>query len=59
MKSSHKQQLEAAFWEMTEDGFEKKVLPLLKNTKTSQEAASIISSEYLRPGDDSGEAKIR
>ena len=59
MKSSHKQQLEAAFWEMTEDGFEKKLLPLLKNAKTSKEAASIISSEYLRPGDASGEPKIR
>ncbi len=47
--ASHWDQLKAAWWEITEDSFEKKVFPLLKNASTASEAAGIISKIYLRP----------
>ncbi|GAB0175010.1 MAG: hypothetical protein HHAS10_08890 [Candidatus Altimarinota bacterium] len=57
--ASHIDQLKAAWWEMTEDDFEKKVFSELKSATDAGEAAAIISREYLRPGDKDGEQKIR
>ncbi len=45
------QQLEAAWWEITQDPYEKKVYPLLMATKTASEAAWVFVREFERPGD--------
>ncbi len=45
------QQLEAAWWEITQDPYEKKVYPLLMATKTANEAAWVFVREFERPGD--------
>lgn len=57
--ASHADQLKAAWWEMTEDDFEKKVFSELKSTTDAWTAAAVISREYLRPWDSEGEQKIR
>jgi Phage tail lysozyme len=57
--ANHSEQLKAAWWEMTEDSFEKKVFSQLQSATTPGDAAAIISREYLRPGDTNGEQKVR
>jgi Phage tail lysozyme len=49
--ASHLEQLKALWWEMTEDPFEKKVYPLLKQAKSANEAAGIFVNEFERPAD--------
>lgn len=49
--ASHMDQLNALWWEMTEDPYEKKVYPLLKAAKTASEAATIFVNEFERPAD--------
>lgn len=46
--ASHKDQLEAAYWEITQWG-ENKILTPLKSAKTAQESAVIFSEGYERP----------
>ncbi len=59
MVANHTQQLEAAWWEMTQDSFEKKVYPLLKQAKTPSEAAAIFVTEFERPADKTWEPVLR
>ena len=49
--ADHLDQLKALWWEMTEDPYEKKVFPLLKQAKTPSEAATIFVNEFERPAD--------
>ncbi len=53
--ANHIDQLNALWWEMTEDPYEKKVYSLLKETKTPAEAASVFVTEFERPADKIGE----
>lgn len=56
--ATHLQQLEAAYWEMTQTS-ESKVLQPLKSTKTAREAGAIFSEIYERPANREGEMNSR
>lgn len=58
-EASHTEQLRALWWEMTEDPYEKKVYPLLKQANTPSEAASIFVNEFERPADKIWEPILR
>jgi hypothetical protein len=56
--ATHREQLEATYWEITQTA-EKKVLAPLKTAKTAQEAAGIFSEMYERPGNREFEMNTR
>lgn len=57
-QASHIDQLNAAYWEMTQ-GAESAVLQPIRNAKTAREAAAIFSEKYERPGNRQNEMDIR
>ncbi len=57
-QATHLQQLEAAYWEMTQTS-ESKVWQPLKNTKTAKEAGAIFSEIYERPANKDQEIASR
>lgn len=56
--ATHLQQLEAAYWEMTQTS-ESKVLEPLKNAKTARDAGAIFSEIYERPANRESEMNSR
>lgn len=56
--ATHLQQLEAAYWEMTQTS-ESKVLQPLKDAKTAKEAGAIFSEIYERPANKDQEMNSR
>ncbi len=58
LEMSHNEQLEAAYWEMTQTS-ESKVMEPLKSAKTAREAGAIFSKIYERPANEIGEMNSR
>lgn len=58
LEMTHVQQLEAAYWEMTQTS-ESKVMEPLKSAKTAREAGAIFSKIYERPANEIGEMNSR
>lgn len=56
-KATHREQLEAAWWEM--NNTESRVLAPLKDAKTPEEAAWVFSTIYERPANTANEEAIR
>ena len=58
LEMTHTQQLEAAYWEMTNTS-ESKVMEPLKSATTAREAGAIFSRIYERPANEIGEMNSR